>query len=126
MLTNEFVSFEQLGPDLWALFSLWVNSPDFTHRYYPQKNEIYYYNKSDLSMNLTFTHKENLLFHTVVHLILVGGFEPSENWNKNENKMNCNVRKCLFVYFEVLRPSQPKGVMSSAVSLHNHTFTGQA
>ena len=29
---------------------------------------------------------------------------------------------CLFV--EVLRPSQPSGVMSSAVSLPNHTFTG--
>ena len=27
---------------------------------------------------------------------------------------------------EVLRPSQPNGVMSSAVSLPNHTFTGQA
>ena len=25
----------------------------------------------------------------------------------------------------VLRPSQPNGVMSSAVSLPNHTFTGQ-
>ena len=32
----------------------------------------------------------------------------------------------LFVYVEVLRPSQPNGVMSSAVSLLNHTFTGQA
>ena len=27
---------------------------------------------------------------------------------------------------EVLRPSQPNGVMLSAVSLPNHTFTGQA
>ena len=32
----------------------------------------------------------------------------------------------LFVCVEVLRPSQPNGVMSSAVSLPNHTFTGQA
>ena len=31
----------------------------------------------------------------------------------------------LEVCVEVLRPSQPNGVMSSAVSLHNHTFTGQ-
>ena len=31
----------------------------------------------------------------------------------------------IFVCVEVLRPSQPKGVMSSAVSLPNHTFTGQ-
>ena len=27
---------------------------------------------------------------------------------------------------EVLRPSEPNGVMSSVVSLPNHTFTGQA
>ena len=32
----------------------------------------------------------------------------------------------LFVCVEVLQPSQPNGVMSSAVSLPNHTFTGQA
>ena len=31
-----------------------------------------------------------------------------------------------FVCVEVLRPSQPNGVMSSAVSLPNHAFTGQA
>ena len=31
-----------------------------------------------------------------------------------------------FVCVDVLRPSQPNGVMSSAVSLPNHTFTGQA
>ena len=36
---------------------------------------------------------------------------------------HCNKR---FVCVEVLRPSQPNGVMSSAVSLPNHTFTGQA
>ena len=34
--------------------------------------------------------------------------------------------KVLFVCVEVLRPSQPNGVMSSTVSLPNHTFTGQA
>ena len=32
----------------------------------------------------------------------------------------------LFVCVEVLQPSQPNGVMSRAVSLPNHTFTGQA
>ena len=32
----------------------------------------------------------------------------------------------VFVCVEVLRPSQPNGVMSSEVSLPNHTFTGQA
>ena len=32
----------------------------------------------------------------------------------------------LFVCVEVLWPSQPNGVISSVVSLPNHTFTGQA
>ena len=32
----------------------------------------------------------------------------------------------LFVCVEVLRPSKTNGVMSSAVSLPNHTFTVQA
>ena len=34
--------------------------------------------------------------------------------------------RILFVCVEVLWPSQPNGVMSSAVSLPNHTFPGQA
>ena len=46
------------------------------------------------------------------------------------NKCFCvEIRKVLCfvcVCVEVLRPSQPNGVMSSAVSLPNHTFTGQA
>ena len=33
---------------------------------------------------------------------------------------------CSFVCVEVLRPSQPNGMMSSAASLPNQTFTGQA
>ena len=33
---------------------------------------------------------------------------------------------CLFVCIEVLRPNQSNGVMSSAASLPNHTFIGQA
>ena len=31
-----------------------------------------------------------------------------------------------FVCVEVLQPSQPNGIMSSSVSLPNHTFIGQA
>ena len=43
------------------------------------------------------------------------------------NKLNVNnMNEILFACVEVLRPSQPNGVMSSAVSLPNHTFTGQA
>ena len=37
-----------------------------------------------------------------------------------------NIALGWFVCVEVLRPRQPNGVMSSAVSLPNHTFTGQA
>ena len=37
-----------------------------------------------------------------------------------------NEAVCLFVCVEVLRPCQPNGVMWSAVSLPNHTFSGQA
>ena len=46
-----------------------------------------------------------------------------------EKKLQTCTRICfsvLFVCVEVLRPSQPNGVMSSTVSLPNHTFTGQA
>ena len=38
----------------------------------------------------------------------------------------CSKVHDLFVCVEVLQPSQPNGVMSSAVSLPYHTFTGQA
>ena len=48
-----------------------------------------------------------------------------EGYNVNPLDFSQNtIRK--FVCVEVLRPSQPNGVMSSAVSLPNHTFTGQA
>ena len=41
-------------------------------------------------------------------------------------KTRLDLTSLRFVCIEVLRPSQPNGVMSSAVSLPNHTFTGQA
>ena len=44
----------------------------------------------------------------------------------NQQKGENDNRIYLFVCVEVLWPSQPSGVMSSAVSLPNHTFTGQA
>ena len=40
--------------------------------------------------------------------------------------MHMFTANALFVCVEVLRPSQPNRVMSSAVSLPNHMFTGQA
>ena len=51
-------------------------------------------------------------------------------WAMSSEKVPSNMYKMprfrLFVCVEVLRPSQPNGVMSSAVSLLNHTFIGQA
>ena len=35
-------------------------------------------------------------------------------------------KSMMFVCVDVLRPSQPNRVMSSAISLPNHMFTGQA
>ena len=43
-------------------------------------------------------------------------------YGKNHKKIL--LQNCVCV--EVLGPSQPTGVMSSVVSLPNHTFTGQA
>ena len=47
---------------------------------------------------------------------------------KIKNKVQCFFKRgqFLFVCVEVLWSSQPNGVMSSAVSLPNHTFTRQA
>ena len=53
----------------------------------------------------------------------------SENFQFLEVRFSIYLNRHVFVMFvcvEVLRPSQPNGVMSSAVSLPNHTFTGQA
>ena len=52
-------------------------------------------------------------------------------WKKKERKkqfpsVHTTSKQRLFVCVEVLRPSQPSVVMSSAISLPNHTFTGQA
>ena len=52
-------------------------------------------------------------------------------WDRNSYSTQGKIYKsrilmCLFVCVEVLQPSQPNGVMSSAISLPNHTFTGQA
>ena len=56
------------------------------------------------------------------------GFGPRTSHIPCEHSLHFITEKsyCLFVFVEVLRPSQPNGVMSSAVSLPNHMFTGQA
>ena len=47
-------------------------------------------------------------------------------WHIASQKPDDHYIVCFFLCVEVLQPSQPNGVMSSAVSLPNHTFTGQA
>ena len=54
------------------------------------------------------------------HFVLLGQRQDKTSLMSYANN------KCLFVCVEVLRPSQPNGVMSSGVSLPNHTFTGRA
>ena len=62
----------------------------------------------------------------------IGGITISLHQNKMNFNSECGHHWLLskpglvFVCVEVLRPSQPNGVMSSVVSLPNHTFTGQA
>ena len=46
--------------------------------------------------------------------------------NRSRSKWDVECVGQAFVCVEVLRPSQPNVVMSSAVSLPNHNFTGQA
>ena len=86
---------------------------------------------SDGHMNapdLTLRNKDSYKFlvspgrnlHEMSQLIFVLKFEPCML------SVNNILLEFCFVCVEVLRPSQPNGVMSSAVSLPNHTFTGQA
>ena len=52
--------------------------------------------------------------------------EPLPYWVDVLRRLCFVIVACpVFVCVEVLRPSQPNGVMSSAVSLPNHTFTRQ-
>ena len=60
-----------------------------------------------------------------VHGLTVRNVPKSVDFHKS-NEYNSSTLKTMFVCVAVLRPSQPNGVMSSAVSLPNHTFTGQA
>ena len=54
-----------------------------------------------------------------------GSFSNEPAHDKTYNKTSKDSDQPL-VCVEVLWPSQPNGVMSSLVSLPNHTFTGQA
>ena len=53
------------------------------------------------------------------------GHNSSNIWWTVTLKQYAMLHIMVFVCVEVLRPSQPNGVLSSTVSLPNHTFTGQ-
>ena len=60
-----------------------------------------------------------------LHINLLVKYSVHQQIHFNGNVFRNKSYGCI-VCVEVLRPSQPNGVMSSAVSLPNHTFTGQA
>ena len=62
---------------------------------------------------------QEILEGKMSHVLKNYGAEPLKQGTDN------NI-ETLFFFFEVLQPSQPNVVMSSAVSFTNHTFTGQA
>ena len=88
----------------------------------PPKNENFQIKNSDIfrisAQNIdcwVFVCTHNLCFWAEIWKVMYTHVNPS-----------FTLQKWVFVCVEVLRPSQPNGVMSSAVSLPNHTFTGQA
>ena len=103
------------------------------------------------AFSLTTEHLQSLLSQLPAPYILVGDFKGHnilwgckdinsrgdiiENFITNNNLCLMNDKSYTYLHpatgkfsslvcVEVLRPSQPNGVMSSAVSLPNHTFTG--
>ena len=66
--------------------------------------------------------------HTALHIILKGIVINVFSYFSKKTCMAGNLQKCItdICCVGVLRPSQPNGVMCIAVSLPNHTFTGQA
>ena len=84
----------------------------------------------DLDHNLLHDGAAKVLNHGPVHIFTIQRYSEGQAGSPwNDHVVPAEVRELnqqLFVCVEVLRPSQPNGVMSSAVSLPNHTFTGQA
>ena len=70
------------------------------------------------------------LISTHLKLFLREKDKEESGYNRKRGQEQINLLSMtltgICVCVEVLRPSQPNGVMSSAVRLPNHTFTGQA
>ena len=74
------------------------------------------------------------LHRMLIHQLIICSYRekvPLNMYKMRRFRSSCACTKyhpglALFVCVEVLQPSQPNGVMLSAVNLPNHTFTGQA
>ena len=71
-------------------------------------------------LNSFYTNVSLLLIPFCPHMIVYSSANIAEG--HKQSLQTAMYKVCV----EVLRPSQPRGVMSSAVSLPNHTITGQA
>ena len=63
-----------------------------------------------------------ILYNLYILVLIQHGYLANKIFTLNPSN---SVLKRLFVCVKVLWPSQPNGVMLSAVSLPNHMFTGQ-
>ena len=129
---------------IYVLKSTWIRRLIINDSKYKTMFETKYSKVEDLiNRGLDFarflkTSKSNKFWNNVLEAWLVvcekqipTKFEDilsTNSWNNKELKINNKVifYRHWFVCVDVLRPSQPSEVMSSAVSLPNHTFTEQA
>ena len=86
----------------------------------PAINAFFTYNSSK-------TDDVSMLNPPIKAQTLANSVDPDQTLQNvaSDQGIQCFHEVQIFVCVEVLRPSQPNGVMSSAVSLPNHTFTGQ-
>ena len=81
---------------------------------------------SHVGVHLSQAMRKGPIWHGRTAKIMISQHKLSRAFASYHGIMESLDIVCLFVCVEVLWPSQPSGVMSSAVSLPNHTFTGQA
>ena len=91
----------------------------------PTTESLHFLKNYKLSFDFDFEHYLNVLPNKLrVSLVRLSSHQLRIKTGRySQNRVDSFV--CFFCV-EVLRPSQLNGVMSSAVSLPNHTFTGQA
>ena len=84
------------------------------------------FQKFDIKTKNAFVALRLILSDSTLYTLFAHAVLKLLKWHFNALQKSISSYCFVFVCVEVLRPSQPSGVMSSAVSLPNHTFTGQA